>query len=370
MKILDRYVIRTILIYTAMVLGVLLMLGGLFVFIGQQDDIGVGSYRASDALLFTVLNLPQQAYELMPISVLIGGLLGLGMLARGSELVVVRAAGVSVLRIVFAAAVAGLLIAIVTAGLGEVIAPPVQKFARQQKTFSKFSDVSFAGSGSAWVKDGNTIVSVHEQSGDNLFGGVYVFRFASPHVLHSVGYASRAILGATAGHWRLDGYTETRFEDERAVTTPRTTLELESKVNPEFLGIAASEPRQLPSMDLWRLTGHLRANGLEADSYVFAFWSRIARTCAIIIVAILAVPFALGPLRSSGAGARIVIGVLIGVAFFLVQRTHGKREHRVQSRSDDPGVGSDRRPGTADDDPDRAHSLEDQDSEQPQAAVG
>jgi lipopolysaccharide export system permease protein len=271
--------------------------------------------------LFTVLNIPQQAFELMPIAVLIGGLLGLGILARGSELVVVRAAGVSVARIAVSAGIAGLLIALLTALLGEVVAPPMQKFARQQKAFSKFSDVSFAGSGSAWVKDGNTIISVHEQSGDNLFGGVFVFRFANPRVLVSVGHATRAILGQTAGHWQLDGYTESRFEDDRVVATPRTRLELETKVNPGFLGIAASEPRQLPSLDLWKLIGHLRANGLEAESYLFAFWSRIARTCAVIIVAILAVPFALGPLRSSGAGARIVIGVLIGVAFFLVQRT-------------------------------------------------
>jgi lipopolysaccharide export system permease protein len=320
MRIIDRYIIGTILLYSAMVLGVLLTLGGLFVFIEQQDDIGVGSYRASDALLFTVLNLPQQTFELMPIAVLIGGLLGLGILARGSELVVVRAAGVSVMRIALSAGVAGLLLALVTALLGEVVAPPVQKFARQQKAFSKFSDVSFAGSGSAWVKDGSTIISVHEQSGDNLFGGVYVFRFSSPLVLLSVGHASRAILGETAGHWRLDGYTETRFEDDHAVTTPRTTVELETQVDPGFLGIAASEPRQLPSIDLWRLIGHLRSNGLEAGSYVFAFWSRIARTCAVIMVAILAVPFALGPLRSSGAGARIVIGVLIGIVFFLAQR--------------------------------------------------
>jgi lipopolysaccharide export system permease protein len=321
MKIIDRYVIRTMLFYSALVLGVLLTLGGLFVFIEQQDDIGVGSYGAADALLYTILNLPQQAFELMPIAVLIGGLLGLGVLARGSELVVVRAAGVSVARLAAAAAFAGVLIAVVTALLGEVLAPPLQKFARQQKAFSKFSDVSFAGSGSAWVKDGNMIVSVHEQSGDNLFGGVYIFRFTGAQDLLSVGHATRASLSETGGGWRLDGYTESRFEGERVVASPRTTLDLSTHVNPGFLGIAASEPRQLPSLGLLRLIRHLEANGLETSTYVFALWSRIARTCAVIVVALLAVPFALGPLRSSGAGARIVIGVLIGVAFFLAQRT-------------------------------------------------
>jgi lipopolysaccharide export system permease protein len=321
MRILDRYLVRTILLYTGMVLGALLALGALFVFIEQQDDIGVGNYGASDALLYTVLNLPQQAFEFMPISVLIGGLLGLGVLARGSELVVVRAAGVSVARITAAAAVAGLLLAVVTALLGEMLAPPLQKFARQQKAFSKFSDVSFAGSGSAWVKDGNTIISVHEQTGDNLFGGVYVFRFAGPQLLASIGHASLAKLGESEGRWRLDGYAETRIEGDRVIATPPRSIELQTKVNPGFLGLAASEPRQLPAVGLLHLIRHLEANGLEAGTYIFALWSRVARTIAVIIVALLAVPFALGPLRTTGAGARIVTGVLIGVAYFLAQRT-------------------------------------------------
>lgn len=321
MTILDRYLVRTILLYTCMVLGVLLTLGALFVFIEQQDDIGVGSYGASDALLYTLLNLPQQVYEFMPISALIGGLLGLGALARGSELVVVRAAGVSVARIAASAAVAGLLLAVATALIGEMLAPPLQKFARQQKAFSKFSDVSFAGSGSAWVKDGNTIISVREQTGDNLFGGIYIFRFAGPQVLSSIGQATLATLGESEGRWRLDGYAETRIEGDRVAATPRHSIELQTKVNPGFLGLAASEPRQLPVVGLINLIRHLTANALDAGTYIFALWSRVARTFAVIVVALLAVPFALGPLRTSGAGARIIIGVLIGVAFFLVQRT-------------------------------------------------
>jgi len=321
MKILDRYLVGTVLLYSAMVLSVLLTLGGLFVFIGQQDDIGVGDYGAADALLFSLLSLPQQAFELMPIAVLIGALLGLGALARGSELVVVRAAGVSVMRTAWAVAIGGLVILILTVAIGEFMAPPLQKFARQQKAFSKFSDVSFAGSGSAWIKDGETMISVQEQTGDELFGGVFVFRFDGPQRLVSVGQARHATVEQGSREWRLEGYRETRFDGERveASAAPRATFT--TRIDPGFLGLAVSEPRQLPSLGLFRLIRHLRANGLETGTYEFAFWSRIARTCAIIVVALLAVPFAFGPLRTSGAGARMVIGVLIGVAFFLVQRT-------------------------------------------------
>jgi len=96
MNILDRYLYKTVLLYTAMATSVLLTLGGLFLFISEQGDIGVGNYTAADAVLYTLLNLPQQLFELLPIGAMIGALMGLGNLAAGSELVVTRASGVSV----------------------------------------------------------------------------------------------------------------------------------------------------------------------------------------------------------------------------------------------------------------------------------
>ena len=206
MGILGRYLVGTVLLYSAMVIGVFLTLGGLFVFIGQQDDIGVGDYGAADALLFSILNLPQQAYEVMPISVLLGSLLGLGALARGSELVVVRASGVSVKRVAAWVAGGGLILMVLALALGEYIAPPLQKFARQQKAFSKFADVSFASSGSAWIKDGNMMISVEEQTGAALFGGIFVFRFSDPQesvrVLTEAGFLQASVTHVPQ-FWRL-----------------------------------------------------------------------------------------------------------------------------------------------------------------------
>src|SRR5260221_11454177 len=117
MNTLDRYLYRTVLVYAAMALAVLMTLGALFVFISQQGDIGVGNYSAGDAFLFTFLNLPEQAFELLPIGALIGALMGLGNLAAGSELVVTRASGVSVWRIACPGALAGLTLATATYGI-------------------------------------------------------------------------------------------------------------------------------------------------------------------------------------------------------------------------------------------------------------
>ncbi len=320
MKIVDRYLAWTVVLYSAMVAAVLLTLGALFTFITQQDDIGVGDYDAGDALVYSLFNVPQQAFELMPIAVLIGSLLGLGALARGSELIVLRSSGVSIARLCGSVALGGLILLALAALLGEVVAPPLQKFARQQKAFSKFADVSFAGSGSAWVKDGNLILSVEEQSGDNLFGGIFLFELDGTRLVR-VARATTASVAPAGTGWLLRGYSETRFTEEGTTTSYSPVKEIETRVDPGFIGLAVSEPRQLTSQALLRLIGHQRENRLETDVYEFAFWSRIARTCAIVVVALLAIPFALGPLRSSGAGARMVIGILIGVAFFLLQRT-------------------------------------------------
>jgi lipopolysaccharide export system permease protein len=192
MTTLDRYLLRAILGSVLMVTAVFLTLGGLFLFIGQQDDIGVGQYTALDALGFVLLNLPQQAWELLPISALIGTLVGLGALARGSELTVMRAAGMSVWRIARAAVVAGVLLAALAAVLGEVLAPPMQQLARQQKAFGKFDNVSFAGRGGAWVRDGDLLVNVERQSGDAQFGGMMVFELDAGHRLKAIGRAASA----------------------------------------------------------------------------------------------------------------------------------------------------------------------------------
>ena len=120
----------------------------------------MGRYNALSALWFTLLNLPQQAYELLPITALIGSLLGLGSLARGSELVVIRATGVSTQRLAGAAAIAGLILIGVELLLGEVLAPPLHEAAKEQKAFSKFNNVSFGGGSGAWVRDGNLIINV------------------------------------------------------------------------------------------------------------------------------------------------------------------------------------------------------------------
>jgi lipopolysaccharide export system permease protein len=319
MNLLDRYIIRAVLGGVLVVLAVLVTLGALFLFSGQQDDIGLGTYSTLDAFWFVLLNVPQQIYETMPIAVLIGALLGLGTLSRGSELTVMRAAGLSVWRITGSVAIAGLVLVLFAVVCGEFLAPPLQAMAKQQKLLAKFSTITFAGRAGPWVRDGDLLINVSQQSGGGEFGGMRIFELTPDHELKSVATATTATVQPD-GSWQLSHYANTTFGGERIESQRQESRAFQSAVGGDFLALTVSSPRQLETRVLWNLIRHLKQNDLDATEQVFAFWSRIARTAAILFATLLAVPFVFGSLRSAGAGARTLLGVLIGVLFFLVQR--------------------------------------------------
>ncbi len=318
-SILSRYLARAVIGYTLLVVAVLLILSGLYLFVSQQDHIGTGTFGVDDAFVFALLNLPKYAFDLLPIAALIGSLLALGNLARSLELVIIRAAGVSTLRIGLWVGSAGLVLMVITAVIGEFIAPPLEQYARQMKMFERFQDVSMTGNQSAWAKDGSSIVSVRQQSADNRYGGVYVFKFDERRRLTSMGHASSASIGADS-KWRLDNFRQSIIERDRVIPSQTRRAEIDTTLSPEFLGLAVFDPDSLPVRGLYGYIKHLRANGLEARSYETAFWARIARTVAVAIIVVLAVPFAFGPMRSTGTGARTVIGIMIGVVFLLLAK--------------------------------------------------
>jgi len=113
----------------------------------------------------------------------------------------------------------------------------------------------------------------------------------------------------------------TRFGDDHVDSSLANEATLRSTVNPEFLGLAATDPDLLTLRGLASYIDHLRRNNLDTASYEIGYWSRIARLVAVIVVTLLALPFVFGPLRTTGAGTRTVIGVMLGVVFFLITRT-------------------------------------------------
>lgn len=312
--ILTAYLLRTILSSTLLVLLVLLALGGLFEFIGQLDNVQ-GDFGIPQALMFAALRLPQLSVEMLPIAALIGSLLGLGGLATSSELVVMRTAGVSVMRLIGMVAIAGVVLMIATALIGEFIGPPLDYFARHLRNEALYEQQGDVAN-DTWVKDGPIILHLERINTEFEFGGIYLYRFYDDHSLQSVARAENAGIDQD-DKWILENFRATRFVPG-GVQVVESSLAIESfEIGSELLGITLVKPISLSARGLMSYINYLKSNGLTAERYQTELWSRVARTATVTIMPVLALAFVFGSLRSAGHGTRLIIGVLIGLLYFL-----------------------------------------------------
>lgn len=315
MNLLTSYLMRAILASTMLVMLVLLALAGLFEFIGQLDSTQ-GNYGIPQALLFAVLRLPQLSFEMLPIASLIGALLGLGSLANNSELVVMRTAGLSVADLAGMVALSGGVLMVLTALVGEYIGPPLDYFARTMRDEARYEQEDRDIGSAAWVKDGPVILHLERISTEFEFGALYMFRFNEDNSLQSIARAENSGID-DADNWILEDLKETRFADD-SVQVVESTVSVESfDLDAEMLGITLVKPVSLSARGLMSYISYLQRNELDSQRYETELWSRIARTVTVIIMPVLALAFVFGSLRSAGSGGRLVIGVLIGLAYFL-----------------------------------------------------
>ena len=318
MSLLSAYLMRTILASTALVLVVLLALAGLFEFIGELDDIK-GDYQTPQVILFAALRLPNLAFEMLPVAALIGSLLGLGALAGNSEIIVMRSAGLSVTRLASMVAVSGGVLLVFTGLLGEFIGPPLDFYARDMRLEARYQKDDDLGN-DAWVKDGPVYLHLERVSSEFEFGSIYLFRFDNENKLAAIAQAENSGID-DQDNWILENLRETRFSND-GVQVVESSVAVESfEVNAELLGNSLAKPLSLSARGLLVYIDYLKRNNLDASQYESEIWYRASRTLTVLVMPILSLAFVFGSLRSGGAGGRLMIGVVVGLAYYLASET-------------------------------------------------
>ena len=313
--LLSRYVARSVIGGALLVLAVLISLDTLLAFFGELDDLGRGNYDIWSAALYVVLAMPGRIYELFPAAVAIGGVLGLGALAANSELVVMRAAGVSIGRIIVMVMQGGLVLMAIIIAIGEGVAPSSQQRAENLRA------VAISGQGAArsdrglWVRDGGRFINVGEVLPGRVLRDVEIYSFAGTR-LESAQRAERAV--HAGDRWRVHDVRRTRLEDGVLTTDRVEQMERERLVRPELFQLLTISPESLPIWQLHRYVEYLRANRLDADRFALAFWKKLETPLSTLVMLLLALPIIFGSLRSSGTGQRAFAGSLIGIGYYLV----------------------------------------------------
>ena len=262
MSKLDRYIGSGVLLAT---LGVLLLLVGLDALtsvIDETDDIGDG-YGFFDILVYVGYTLPRRIHEFVPFAALIGALIALGRLAASSELVVMRAAGVSISRMAVTVLKPALLVAALGFSVGEFVAPHSEQLAMSYRALAQRSESAVAGRFGAWNRDGNTFIHVDAVQRGGVAYGITLLNFTEDRRLDTTLMAERAT--HAGDHWMLERVKLTRLEPNGTVVLEETLRRWDTAITPQLLTLDVVDPETLSVMQLWPYAQYLKQQGMVSS---------------------------------------------------------------------------------------------------------
>lgn len=319
MRILDRYLAGAVIGGTLLALAVLLPLLGFFLLADEMDQVGVASYRFLDALLVMGLSLPRYAYQIFPIATLIGALVGLGALASRSELVAMRAAGISVARIVWSGLLGGALLAALAVVVGEFVAPASEQRGMELRRTALSGDAAQRTPYGFWAVDGGAYVNIREiQSGTSL-KDIFIYQVDGEAGTLVATHAERARY--VDGQWVLEGLARSRVGPAGVEVERLPNSGWSSMLDPSLLKLVVLDPQMLPAWGLWRYIRFMTSNEQDATAYEVVFWGKVVHPLLTLSMVLVSVPILLVSARSRGIGSRIFAGVLVGILYYLVSRT-------------------------------------------------
>ena len=322
MKTLDRYLRRELLAAVGLVLLAFIALFAVFDFLAELDDLGRGTYRVKHVLIYVLLSLPGRAYEIMPVAALIGSLLALTMLARNSELTVMRAAGISLRRLLGMLLRTGLILVAITLVLGEFAVPPLERAAQRWRLMSTQSTLKQDFVTGTWMRDNRLFVNIERARPDGKLEGVRIYAFDDQYRLESLSIAAHGEFAADVG-WRLLDAAQTRFLPERTELTQHPVLEWPSDLTPEMVSVAMVTPERMAIRALYPYVQYMTDSNQRAGRYAVALWKKVVYPFASLVMIALALPFALGSQRSGNIGGRVLLGVMLGMGFHLLNGLFG-----------------------------------------------
>jgi len=313
---LDRYIGKSVAVAILAVLGIILGLASLFAFIDEMGDIS-DSYTLLDASKYVALTAPRRVYDMLPMAALIGCLIGLGSLASSSELTIMRAAGVSVGRIVWAVMKPMLVLMIVGVLVGEYVAPAAENKAQADRSLAQGSGDAQSSKHGMWHRQGDEYIHINTVQPNGLLYGVTRYRFDDQRHMLSASFARKAQY--EVDHWQLSDITTTKFHGDRTEVVKAADELWEVSLTPQLLSTVIVAPEALSISGLWGYIHYLKDQGLNNGQYWLAFWVKVLQPLVTAALVLMAISFIFGPLRSVTLGQRVFTGVLVGFVFRIAQ---------------------------------------------------
>lgn len=315
-RIVAKHVTKTTALAMLGATAVLSVLQVLFTYLGELGALNE-NYNAWQALVYVLWNSPRYLYEILPISALIGAVLGLGALASNSELVIMRSVGISLWRIVGWVMRSALILVVLSFALSEWVIPYTTE---QAKSIKDHRSVNALGEVSGyWTREGQRFIYIDYANSQGQLRHVQVVDFDDRYHLNGVLNADQGQF-LKDGDWNLKTVSQMDILPEGNSTLLKTAqLPLSLALQPKYVHMVTIDPEDLSPSQLISFMSYMHQYSQVPKTYELAFWQKVASPFALIALVIIACSFIFGPLRQQSMGFRLVIALFIGLGFFYLQ---------------------------------------------------
>ena len=323
MSALDRYIIKEVLKGTLIAL---LMLYALFNLFSLKDELGsrgVGDYDLKHILMYLGLMIPHYLYELMPSAALLGSLFVLGGMANHRELMAMRVSGVSVFGIIRAVMIAGMILVSFSFFIGEFIGPDAEKKAKVLRSVAKTQRPIARISGGMWLRDDNQFIHVKDIYTEGDIAKIHIYELNDKHRLQKMIYAKRGLY-LDKKQWQLKKVRISEISPLKVVSKRVDEIIWRSEIDPDVVDVVVVDPENLSLNDLSKYIAFLQENKQDSAKYELAFWARLINPFITLVMLLVSAPFVVGVGRGISLGPRMMVGILIGMSFNIIDNAVGQ----------------------------------------------
>ena len=325
MKIKDRYIANTLLTYSIVVLLVWLSIYSFFNFLAELNSVGTVNYTILEAFKYIVLQLPEVAYDQVSPVILLGCVLGMGHLATTGQLIILRASGISILKITWLTLKNAIIFLIFLTLIGELVAPTLTTYAENERSNALGQNSLSSSQDGFWIRDGDNFINVENNVDGSLFNGITVIEVNKSNKIERVVESKSAIFDGqniNMDSTNIFSINSTNLFDDIALKE-RNLYKKRVAFDQDLIDSLEKEPKDLTTFTILKQIQFLTDNKLRAEVFEVELYKRLVKPITLIAMILLAMLFIFGSTRDATLGRKIFFGVAIGLSFELISRIGG-----------------------------------------------
>ena len=313
--IIYKYLFNRFILGLTVSLIVLASIEIFFSFTAELKYLNVGDYNILMVTKYVILNIPKSLEIMFPYAVLIGSMLSLGAMSSDMEFISMQSAGVSISKIITIILIQAFLLSSIFYYVTDSVVPKYSNKAEMKKNFALNKKLIFNKNG-VWFKDQNTFIKVNEIYSDKKLSGIMIYGYDSNDSLSLIKNIHHAEF--IDNEWYLQGVNETIIDNSLITKKYSKEYYTDTLVDRKLINIKTHKSSSLSLANVSQNISYLMKNNLDADVQKKIYWEKIFMPLSTVVMLFLSMPFIFGKHRSANLSKRLVLGLFIGIGFFIV----------------------------------------------------